>query len=78
MSDYRMDIDGSIGLSDYSNIHDYLGVVDKDDNFTITLNNNGTNEINIINSILKDNSFCICEEGYDNNGTYRICAYKLK
>ena len=55
MSDYRMDIDGSIGLSDYSNIHDYLGVVDIDDNFTITLNNNGNTEINIINSILKNN-----------------------
>ena len=63
MSDYRMDIDGSIGLSDYSNIHDYLGVVDIDDNFTITL---------------KNNCFCIWKEEYDNEGTYHIYAYKLK
>ena len=78
MSDYRMDIDGSIGLSDYSNIHDYLGVVDIDYNFTINLNNNGNTEINIINSILKNNCFCIWKEEYDNEGTYHIYAYKLK
>lgn len=78
MSDYRMDIKGNIGLSEYSNIHDYLGVVDTDDNFTITLNNNGSNEINIINSMLKNNSFCIWKEGYDSHGTYHIYAYKIK
>lgn len=78
MSDYRMDIKGNIGLSDYSNIHDYLGVVDSDDNFTITLNNNGSNEISIINSMLKDNYFCIWKEGYDSQGVYHIYAYKMK
>lgn len=78
MSDYRMDIKGNIGLSDYSNIHDYLGVVDTDDNFTITLNNNGSNEISIINSMLKDNYFCIWKEGYDNQGVYYIYAHKMK
>ena len=78
MSDYRMDIKGSIGLSEYSNIHDYLGVVDVDDNFTITLNNSENNEINIINSMLKDNYFCIWKEGYDKCGVYHIYAYKIK
>ena len=33
MSDYRMDIQGSIGLSEYSNIYDYLCIVDKNDKF---------------------------------------------
>ncbi|WP_454052591.1 hypothetical protein [Clostridium sp. Marseille-Q7071] len=27
MSDYRMDIRGDINLSDYSSIHDYMGIV---------------------------------------------------
>ena len=35
MSDYRMEIKGQIGLSDYSNIYDYLGIVEDDDVFTI-------------------------------------------
>ena len=51
MSDYKMDIKGTIGLSEYSNIHDYLGVVDRDDSFTITLKENSNQEINIINSM---------------------------
>lgn len=78
MSDYRMDIKGNIGLSDYSNIHDYLGVVDKDDSFSISVQSNDQKEINLINSMLKNNSFYICEEGYDKKGTYHIIAYKIR
>ena len=37
MSDYKMDIKGCIGLSEYSNIHDYFGMIDKNDRFRITL-----------------------------------------
>ena len=37
MPDYKMDVNGGLGLSDYSNIFDYMGVVDRNDNFTITL-----------------------------------------
>ena len=37
MPDYKMDVNGRLGLSDYSNIFDYMGVVDRNDNFTITL-----------------------------------------
>ena len=78
MSDYKMDIKGTIGLSEYSNIHDYLGVVDRDDSFTITLKENSNQEINIINSMLVNISFQILSEGYDNKGIYHICAYKIK
>ncbi|MBE6051515.1 MAG: hypothetical protein E7214_12935 [Clostridium sp.] len=78
MSDYKMDIKGCIGLSEYSNIHDYLGVVDKDDNFTITLKRNSNQEINIISSMLRDNNFNIISEGYDEKGIYYICAHKIK
>jgi hypothetical protein len=78
MSDYKMDIKGEIGLSEYSNIHDYLGVVDENDSFTITINDSNEHEINIINSMLKDNSFYVINEGYDNLGIYYITAYKTK
>ena len=45
MSDYRMDICGEIGLSEYSNIYDYLCVVDKEDKFTISINKENENNI---------------------------------
>ena len=77
MSDYKMDIKGYIGLSEFSNIYDYLGVVDKNDSFTMTVDTTNDNEINMINSMLKDNSFYICEEGYDVAGIYHISAYKI-
>lgn len=76
MSDYRMDIKGSIGLSEYSNIYDYLNIVDKNDKFTVTINKNNEREISIISSMLRDSSFSIAEEGYNNYGDYYINAYK--
>ena len=32
MPDYKMDIRGNLGLSEYSDIYDYMGIVDKNDN----------------------------------------------
>ncbi|WP_160680745.1 hypothetical protein [Clostridium sp. C8-1-8] len=76
MSDYRMDIRGSIGLSDYSNIYDYIGVVDNKDNFTITVDNEGNDSIRVICKMLSDNDFYIKDQGYDDQGRYYINAYK--
>lgn len=76
MSDYEMDIMGNIGLTEYSNIHDYLGVVDIQDNFTITMNVQNEHDVNILNSLLKSNNFHVSREGYDNNGRYFINAIR--
>ena len=78
MSDYRMEIKGQIGLSDYSNIYDYLGIVEDDDVFTIKFDNSNKHDIDIINSMLKGSSFNIKEERYDNLGNYYINTYKRK
>lgn len=78
MSDYKMDIKGTIGLSDYSNIYDYIGVVDNDDNFTITLDNTAEESISIICSMLLDYSFIIRDKGYDDKGRYFINAHKSR
>ena len=48
MPDYRMDIKGKLGLGEYSDIYDYMGIVDKNDNFTITLDASNKQHINII------------------------------
>ncbi|WP_024615921.1 hypothetical protein [Clostridium sp. Ade.TY] len=76
MSDYRMDIRGSIGLSEYSNIYDYLCIVDKDDKFTISIDKQNKESVDTINSMLKDNSFTVDNEWVDGSGNYLIKAHK--
>lgn len=76
MSDYSMNISGNIELSDYSNIFDYLNIIDKDDNFVIRIDKNNRNDINLINTMLKDNNFIINYTQYDEFGNYYISANK--
>lgn len=78
MPDYKMDIRGKIGLGEYSDIHDYMGIVDKNDNFTITLDYSNKQYINIITSMLRESNFSILEEGINNFGDYYISANKYK
>lgn len=78
MSDYKMDINGVLGLSEYSNIFDYMGIVDRNDNFTITLNKVNENDISMITSMLKDSSFYIVDQGAGVDGNYYISANKYK
>ena len=77
MSDYKMDIKGYIGLSEYSDIHDYFGIIDKNDRFRITIEKSDNNEIKIINSMLKKFGFFIYEQGYEGEGNYYINAFKI-
>ena len=77
MSDYSMDISGSIELSDYSNIFDYLNIIDKDDNFVIRINKDNKGDIDVINSMLQDNKFIINYAQYDEFGNYYISANKV-
>jgi hypothetical protein len=77
MSDYSMDIKGNMELSDYSNIFDYLNIIDKDDNFVIRIDKNNENDIDLINSMLKDNKFMISYTQYDEYGNYYISANKM-
>lgn len=76
MPDYRMNISGDLGLSEYSNIFDYMGIVDIKDNFTITLDNAQKDSISIITSMLKEGKFSIINEGINNDGKYYINANK--
>ncbi|WP_294160827.1 hypothetical protein [Clostridium disporicum] len=78
MPDYKMDIRGKLGLGEYSDIYDYMGIVDKNDNFTITLDQSNRQHVNIITSMLKESNFYILEEGINNLGDYYINANKYK
>ena len=78
MSDYSMNISGNIGLSDYSNIFDYLNIIDKDDNFVMRIDKNNKGDIDVINSMLQDNRFIINYTQYDDLGNYYISANKAR
>jgi hypothetical protein len=77
MSDYSMDVNGIIGLSDYSNIFDYLNIIDKDDNFVIRIDKNNKGDIDLISSMLRDNKFAINYTQYDEFGNYYISANRM-
>ncbi|MEQ8197697.1 MAG: hypothetical protein ABRQ27_06805 [Clostridiaceae bacterium] len=71
-----MEVRGNIGLSDYSNIYDYIGVVGTRDNISIALNTVNQENIYIICSMLIDSNFSIYEQGWDVHGNYYINAVK--
>ncbi|MBE6066070.1 hypothetical protein [Clostridium cochlearium] len=66
MSDYRLDINESINLSDYSLINDYLEIPRKNDKVSIKLNYRVKDEVNIICKILNNKGFNIIDK--DGNG----------
>ncbi|CAI3237695.1 Conserved hypothetical protein [Clostridium neonatale] len=72
MSDYTMDIGGKIELSDYSDIFDYLNIIDKDDNFMIRIAKDNEDDIGVISSMLNDSNFIIHHTEYDERGNYYI------
>ncbi|WP_315118858.1 hypothetical protein [uncultured Clostridium sp.] len=61
MSDYKLDIKGTIELSDYSSINDYMEIVNENDSLTINLTGN-KDEFGIICSMLKEKGFYIIRE----------------
>ena len=62
MSNYRLDVTGDLELMDYSNIYDYMGVVDMKDNFVLRLNDVNEQNFSMIYTMLKENNFDIYYE----------------
>lgn len=76
MSDYRLDIKGNLGLSDFSNIYDYIGIVDYNDKFTLALNHVEEENIGIICEMLQKQNFLVNRIGKNEDGVYYIKACK--
>ncbi|MFR5265145.1 hypothetical protein [Clostridium sp.] len=76
MCNYRMEIKGNIGLSDYSNIYDYISIVESSDEFTIIIDSSNEENIRIVCSMLKDKNFSINSKRIEDNGVYKIKASK--
>jgi len=76
MSEYRLDIVGDINLSDYSSIHDYMGIIGQNDKFTITSKIQNTEEVELLCKMLENNYFTIVAKGGKENGQYYITSQK--
>lgn len=76
MCNYRMEIRGNIGLCDYSNIYDYISIVESNDEFTIIIDSSNEENIRIVCSMLKDKNFSINSKKIEKNGAYKIKASK--
>ncbi len=76
MSEYRLEISGNIGLSDYSNINDYLNIIGENDKVTIAVGTGETHNVDIITSILRHNGFEIAMKGSHDDARYYITAFK--
>jgi hypothetical protein len=71
-----MDINGYIELGDYSSIYDYISIVNKNDNLTISIHNDEMQNVNIVCKMLETNNFVVnlYERQYDRK--YYIEAHK--
>jgi len=78
MSEYRLDVTGNLQLSDYSNIHDYMGIISDDDKLTIAMEDNSSDNVGIICSMLQNNKFNISTQGGHGDGKYYIIAYRRR
>jgi hypothetical protein len=76
MSEYHMDINGTIQLGDYSSIYDYMYIVNKNDNLTISIQNDETQNVNIVCKMLENSDFVVDLYERQNDGKYYIKAYK--
>jgi hypothetical protein len=78
MSEYRLDIPGDINLSDYSSIHDYMGLIKRNDKFTITSKMKDPEEMKILCKMLENNYFDVVTQGGTQNGEYYITSQKKR
>ena len=63
MSEYRLDLVSDISLSDYSSIHDYMGIIEQNDKFTITSKMKSPEEMKLLCKMLENNYFTIVAQG---------------
>lgn len=78
MSEYRLDVIGDINLSDYSSIHDYMGIIEQNDKLTITSKVKTSEEVGILCEMIESSYFTIVAQGVKVNGDYYITAKKEK
>jgi methanogenic corrinoid protein MtbC1 len=76
MSEYRLEINGTIGLSDYSNINDYLNIIGENDKVIITVGPGESHNADIISNILRHNGFEVFMKGGHDDSRFHITAIR--
>lgn len=76
MSFYKMEITGTIGLTEYSDINDYFCIVESTDNLIIFVDNCTQGNLDMLNSLLVKGNFLISEKGHDKDGRFFVKVYK--
>ncbi|AGK99255.1 hypothetical protein [Clostridium pasteurianum] len=76
MSEYRLDVKGSVDLSDYGNIYEYMDIIGVNDKFTISMDYLDEKNIELIITMLKYKDFTIVDNGKNEQGKYYIKAHK--
>lgn len=76
MSKYRLEVRGSIDLSDYSNINDYIELVDSSDNFTVSFERVSSENVDIVCSMLQEKDFIINSK--EEKGDGKICLSAIR
>ncbi|MDP4087689.1 MAG: hypothetical protein Q8930_00305 [Bacillota bacterium] len=78
MSRYRLDISGSIELGDYSDINDYIELVDYGDSFTVTFDRVSGENVDIICSMLQEKDFKIGSRTEGKGGKVYLSASRKR
>ncbi|MDT8719424.1 hypothetical protein IAI10_22490 [Clostridium sp. 19966] len=76
MSKYKLQVTGNIQLGDYSDINDYIDIVDAKDEFLLSFDGVDNENVQLICKILKNKNFLIRSEITDKEGKIYIQAEK--
>lgn len=76
MSDYYLNVNGKIYLSDFSNINDYIELIGENDRLSITFKNQNIEDYNLLCRILEEKRFHIIYNGKYNEDIFSIIAYR--
>ncbi|ERI92237.1 hypothetical protein HMPREF1982_02626 [Clostridiales bacterium oral taxon 876 str. F0540] len=76
MSEYRLEVNGTIGLSDYANINDYMNIIGENDKVVVTVGQGEAHNVDIITNLLGRNGFEVALKGGHDDGRYYITAYR--
>lgn len=77
MSNYIMNVKKELSKDEYGNIHDYLGIIDIHDDFTMNIEDKSLINLDMINKIFEENNFIKIKEQINDNGRCVIKANKL-
>lgn len=78
MSYYKMYISGTVNISDYNIIHDYISILGKQDELELTIKNSNEDDIQVLCNILEMEKFNVILKGGLENGKFFLKANRKR